>query len=260
MRMPESRNIGVIIPAYDEAGIKDTLDALYHQEYQEGVGVIVIDNNPAADVTAAVVQKFQQEHDGFPLEIIEEEDKGTGKAADSGARYAIKQGYSYVARTDADTTPGVRWTRAIHNTLAFEPDKVLATGPVRVRRDADYRPGDNAIVAIGTAIAKGSRTILRRNLADLRAAAGLNMAFTAEAYEQAGGFPRTAIEECDEDLALTYAIEKEFGFGAMAYNPEITVDTSARRLRNLGYVGTLRYYLLEPSQRKAVFGEKIDFR
>lgn len=253
--------IGIVIPAYNESSsITSTLDALYHQDYQENVSVTVVDNN-SSDDTFSLVENYRNTHLDFPLSIIHESRKGTGAAADTGARHLIEMGKNVIARTDADTIPAKRWTRAIAESMTTSSHLQLITGPVGVRKDdAWYRPGDNAIVTIGANMTRVMRVIQRGDLASLKTAAGLNFATRSDAYQELDGFPRTAISELDEDLDYSYRLHEMYGYRSMGYNSEMKVDTSARRMRTLGYTGTLRYYMMPPNQRQSSFGDEIDFR
>lgn len=102
--------LAVIVPAYNEApSIGTTLEALYRQAYRHTSEHIII-NNGSTDTTQAVVWDFARNHDDFPLSVIEEPQKGTGAAADTGVRAAIEHGATVIARTDADSVPRLNWT------------------------------------------------------------------------------------------------------------------------------------------------------
>jgi len=70
--------------------------------------------------------------------------------------------------------------------------------------------------------------------------AGCNMAVTADLYERAGGFPRTAIEEVHEDRALVNAVRRLTT--RYATYDDVLVRGSTRRVAAWGLVRTLGWY------------------
>ena len=81
----------VVVPFYNEAAwIGRTLDSLAAQTDQQFTIVLV--NNCSTDNTVEVVEAWHIEHPVRQVEIIEEAQKGTGAAADTGFRYAINKG------------------------------------------------------------------------------------------------------------------------------------------------------------------------
>jgi hypothetical protein len=69
---------------------------------------------------------------------------------------------------------------------------------------------------------------------------GCNLAITADLYQRAGGFPRTAIEDLHEDRALVNAVRRLTT--AYGYRRDVVVEGSTRRVRAWGLVRTLGWY------------------
>ncbi|MFB7150182.1 glycosyltransferase, partial [Streptomyces virginiae] len=88
----------VVVPAHEEeARLADTLRALAAQRDRDFTLLVV--DNASADGTGAVARAFAARAP-FPVEVIEEPEKGVGSAVDTGFRYAIGRGAALLARTD----------------------------------------------------------------------------------------------------------------------------------------------------------------
>ena len=96
-----NERLAIVVPFYNEPEIGRTLDGLFTQSYRRDVNHYLVDNG-STDNTRDVIEEFRKEHEEFPLKIIEEGQKGTGAAADTGFTAAIQDGFTWVARTDAD--------------------------------------------------------------------------------------------------------------------------------------------------------------
>ena len=95
----------------------------------------------------------------------------------------------------------------------------------------------------------------------LHFAPGHNMSTTADAYTVTGGFPRTKIEDESEDVTYNIRIATEFGLGQMGWDNDMVVYTSQRRLRAMGYLGALRYYVCDsPDRRRRLTDDNPNFR
>jgi glycosyltransferase involved in cell wall biosynthesis len=123
--------LAVVVPAYnEEASLEGTLDALYRQNFKGDATHIVV-NNASTDNTRGVAESFARLHDDFPLVVIDEPEKGTGSAADTGFRAAIGIGYPIIACTDADTLPDSNWSQIIHDNFTVQPALRLLGGQTR---------------------------------------------------------------------------------------------------------------------------------
>ncbi|KAF0846297.1 glycosyltransferase family 2 protein [Nocardia caishijiensis] len=232
----------VVIPAFDEErGIEATLEAIAAQRDTDFT-VVVVDNN-STDRTVEVVRKFAAAHPVPVIEVIDEVQKGTGAAADTGMRYAISQGARLLARTDADCLPAPDWTQRIR--AGFDSGLRLVSGQLIPRTDEGVSWSDRTIIRVALELASlfgkirsGNRD--PRYLGPYVMTPGCNMAITAELYSAAGGFPRTAIEELHEDRALVNAVRTittEYGL-----RRDVRVYGSNRRVRAWGIRKTLAWY------------------
>ncbi|MGV9665770.1 glycosyltransferase [Nocardia niigatensis] len=235
-------DLWVIVPAYNEEhGITATLSALAGQRDRDFT-LLVVDNN-STDATVKVVREFADTHPGLRIEVITEPRKGTGAAADTGMRHAIAAGATRLARTDADCLPAPDWTARIR--AAFDSGLRLISGQLIPRTDEGVRLRDRAVILVALEAASlfgkfrpGNRD--PRYLGPYVMTPGCNMAITAELYEAAGGFPRTAIEELHEDRALVNAVRTlttEYGL-----RRDVRVYGSNRRVRAWGVRKTLAWY------------------
>ncbi|MEV6767849.1 glycosyltransferase [Nocardia sp. NPDC051030] len=232
----------VVMPAYNEEhGITGALAALAAQ-LDRDFTLVVVDNN-STDDTATVVRDFASEHPWMRIELIEETQKGTGAAADTGMRHAISRGAVRLARTDADCLPTPDWTTRIN--AAFESGLRLISGQLIPRTDEGVKWVDRTIIRVALEVAStfgkfrpGNQD--SRYLGPYVMTPGCNMAITAELYEAAGGFPRTAIEDLHEDRALVNAVRTittDYGL-----RRDVRVYGSNRRVRAWGVRKTLAWY------------------
>ncbi|GAA1457893.1 glycosyltransferase [Williamsia maris] len=248
----EGPAVAVIVPMYNEKHlVLDTLRALEAQRFDQpvhrdvlgGFRVILVDNN-STDDTATIVSDFILAGTTVPFEMITEREKGTGSAADAGARRAIELGATYIARTDADTLPAPDWLASI--TAPLLSGKRLVGGRVRARSgDGMQSTVFNAVGRLWRVghLVEWVRT--RNHDPDKRrsfAVVGNNLAIDAEMYEKSGGFPRTSIEEADEDQVLQQRVRAITGGDGIALAPNAIVYTSLRRLDEYGTQGFVSWY------------------
>lgn len=71
---------------------------------------------------------------------------------------------------------------------------------------------------------------------------GLNMAIDAQLYVEAGGFPRSSIDDTDEDLELHLKVCQIIPGHQAILNKKAIVYGSVRKARSMGYVGILLWY------------------
>lgn len=245
-------SVAVIIPVYNEQDyILDTLRAIDAQEFDStvhrdllgGFRVIVVDNN-STDRTAELVNAYIEAGTRFPVEIITETEKGSGCAADSGAKRAIELGAKFIARTDADSLPATDWLA--HLLIPLFEGKHLVGGRVKAR--SDEGTSSFAFNAIGHLwrvghAAEWLRT--RRGPEDQRrsfAVVGNNMAIDAEIYSECGGFPRTNMSDLDDDYVLQQRVRHVAGGDAIALQKDALVYTSLRRLEAFGVKDFVAWY------------------
>lgn len=232
----------VIVPAYnEERGITATLEALAAQ-HDGDFTLVVVDNN-STDGTAGVVRGFAAAHPEMRIHLIDEPQKGTGAASDTGMRYAIAAGALRLARTDADCLPARDWIERVN--AGFDSGLQLVSGQLVPRTDEDVRWIDRTIIRVVLEVASTFGKFRPGNqdpryLGPYVMTPGCNMAITAELYEAAGGFPRTAIEDLHEDRALVNAVRMlttDYGL-----RRDVRVFASNRRVRAWGVRRTLAWY------------------
>ncbi|WP_338887980.1 glycosyltransferase family A protein [Rhodococcus sovatensis] len=235
-------DLWVIVPAYnEEVGIFDTLASLAVQQ-DPSFTLLVVDNG-STDGTRAVVTEFARENPRMRTEIVSEPVKGTGAAADTGMRYAIAAGAELLARTDADCLPAPDWTVQIRR--GFDSGLLLLSGDLRPRTDEGVGRGRVLMVRAAVELASfvGKYRSGNRDpsyLGPYVMTPGCNMAITAELYVEAGGFPRTCIEDLHEDRALVNAVRRVTRrYGRCR---AMRVYGSQRRVKAWGIVKTLQWY------------------
>jgi glycosyltransferase involved in cell wall biosynthesis len=236
-------NLWVVVPFRNEvAGIGPTLTALAAQR-DRNFTLLLVDNG-STDGSAAAVRRMLSMSGVLDWHLIQEPQKGTGAAADTGFRFAIEAGASHVARTDADCLPDPGWITAIR--AGFASGAELIAGKIGPRRDeSPLRFGEAALLQLVVAgaawfgrVRPGNRD--RRYLTGYIMAPGNNLAITADLYRRCGGFPRTAIEVSHEDRALVNAAR--LITPNIAHRNDMLVLNSLRRLRRWGLRRTLLWY------------------
>jgi glycosyltransferase involved in cell wall biosynthesis len=236
-------NLWVVVPFRNEAaGIEPTLAALAAQRDREFTLLLV--DNGSTDGSADVVQRVLSMGILVGWLLIQEPQKGTGAAADTGFRFAIEAGASHVARTDADCLPDPGWITAIR--AGFASGAELLAGKIGPRLDeSPLRFGEATLLRLivgGAAwfgsVRPGNRD--RRYLTGYIMAPGNNLAITSDLYQRCGGFPRTAIEKTHEDRALVNAAR--LVTPNIVYRNDMLVLNSLRRLRRWGLRRTLLWY------------------
>ncbi|MET9320647.1 glycosyltransferase family 2 protein [Streptomyces sp. NPDC003038] len=241
-----NRRMWVVLPAHqEEARLAGTLRALAAQQDRDFTLLVV--DNASADATGAIAREFAAAAP-FPVEVIDEPEKGVGSAVDTGFRYAIERGAVLLARTDADCLPRPGWTRAARAALTRSPG--LVCGRITARRDEHGplgRAGFAALVALAALFGRLRPRHARRNgyRAPYRMHAGNNMAITAELYLAVGGMPR---RPSPTDRLFLNAVRRHTD--RITHCREMVVENSTRRLRAYGITGTARWYLDQGSGAK----------
>jgi len=236
-------NLYVVIPIYnEEKRLLQTLDSLVQQSDNDFVLVLV--DNGSSDGTPQLIADFQQAHSAMTIHCIHEAQKGIGPASDTGFRYAIAQGATHIARTDADCLVHPDWIRNIKR--AFTERKLEFVGGV-IKPRLDEFPltiPDRLLISLLLILADITGWIRRRgreNKFPYIMVAGNNLAISAALYERAGGFPRISDQRAFEDRALSETVRKLTPHGARVR--DVIVYNSIRRLRAYGYFRTVLWYL-----------------
>ncbi len=238
----DDRHLFVVVPFYnEEGGMAATLQALADQVDRDFTLVLV--DNCSTDGGAALAERFAQQNPFLRIRLLHEPIKGTGAASDTGFRFAIAQGARWIARTDADCLPDPDWTQKLKVALCDEGLEFVA-GRILPRVDEDSLTlGGRMILPIMLWIAENYGKIHRRGRQfryPYFMAAGNNLAISASLYERSGGFPRTTLEELNEDRVLSETVRAITTRAALRRN--VIVRNSVRRVRAYGVFNTLRWY------------------
>jgi len=236
----------VVIPAFnEERWLEPTLAALAKQREAGRFTVLVVDN-ASTDSTAAVVEAAMGRHPELDLRLLLETEKGTGSACDTGFRHAIEHGAQFVLRTDADSLPDRGWVAAMRHALEAE-SLDLVGGRILPRTDDGTSP--RGALAISALIAWCMRCLGRFNPVnrgpEFRCAytlvPGFNLGVRAAAYLDAGGFPRSRIDDVHEDWEFTNRVRRISN--RVEYRRCALVRYSNRRVARHGMVAVLRWYV-----------------
>lgn len=235
--------LAVIIPVYnEEKTIRDTLLRLVSCRDQD-FDVVICDNK-STDRTLDIINDLLLIHN-LNWVVVTEERKGTGAAADTAAREAIRRGATHLARTDADCLPAPDWVPRIKAVFVEKPVRFIA-GISYPRTDDTHIGSARATVLRAVnevAIAFGRlrpSNFGRQFKGPYIMVSGNNLAVTAELYETVGGFTRTAIEEAHEDRNLIQAVR--LVTDQYEFRRDVIVHASARRIQTWGIARSLRWY------------------
>lgn len=233
----------VVIPFYNEEKlIQQTLDALKSQSDTEFTLLCV--DNASTDESPRIVANFIKSNPNLSVKMIRETQKGTGAASDTGFRYAISNGADIVARTDADAIPCVDWVRLLKED--FLHGAKFVGGRLEPRTDeSNSRWYDKVIGKWLIRLMEYAPGIFYRRPGQrysMFMIAGLNMAIDSNLYVKVGGFPRSSLDDSDEDLALHLKVCQVISKPEAVLNKKAIVYGSVRRARAMGYIGILLWY------------------
>jgi glycosyltransferase involved in cell wall biosynthesis len=239
----DAHGFWVVVPFFDEEKLLGgALDALARQTDRHFTLLLV--DNGSTDRSREVIEEFRARHPERPVTVIDEAQKGTGAASDTGFRHAIASGATIVARTDADCLPSPGWVARLK--ADFRGGARFVGGRLSPRRDEDvYRWYDGVL---GTALIRlmehAPAVFYRRPGQRYRMfmAPGSNLAIDSALYAEVGGFPRSSIDDTDEDLELHLKVCQVIGRSEALLDTRAVVLMSIRKGKALGYLGTLLWY------------------
>jgi glycosyltransferase involved in cell wall biosynthesis len=229
-------NLWVVLPAYDEERrLPQTLAALAAQDDTD-LTLVVVDNG-STDGTAAVAKAFDAP---FPVHVLTEFEKGVGSAVDTGFRFAIDDGATHLARTDADCLPHPDWVREVR--AGFASGAELVCGHIVARRDENGPLARAAFRAMVVSAALFGRYRAKNRgpdyLIPYAMHAGNNMAITADLYERCGGVPRMP---SPTDRTFLNRVRRHTT--RVAQRRTMVSENSMRRIQAYGVLGSARWYL-----------------
>ena len=235
----------IVVPCYNERKwIEQTVDAIAAQTDTEFVLLIV--NNASTDETRAIAERRIASHSQLTGMVLDEPDKGTGCAADTGFRFAIDNGAEIVFRTDADCVPTPTWFAELKRTM-IEKKLDAAGGRVRIRTDDVELTRTTIMMSrIGSLLVPRIGPLLRSNrgegyLSPYVLMPGPNVAIRATTYTASGGYPRRSFD--------TNYLDKDIANAVRRTTPNIShartavVHASERRTAGYGVRGTIAWML-----------------
>ena len=236
-----NETIYVTVPFYNEEKLIADLVASFKRQTDQRFHVIYVDNNSTDD--SVLVLSRAHEGAAFGWEIIEEKEKGTGSASDAGFRYAISNGGVYLARTDADCLVDPDWIASIRRNLIA--DKLdFVGGVIRARTDdIPLSPLDRVLIPL---MVRGAELFAKVKFGGrgfkypFFMVVGNNLAITADMYKRSGGFPRSSIDDIDEDLVLGQSVRRLTHKARRCR--DMIVYNSTRRLKAYGHWNILMWY------------------
>jgi glycosyltransferase involved in cell wall biosynthesis len=237
-----TRSLSIAVPALNEEKlIRQTLASLAAQQHTDFT-VVVVDNG-STDRSCGIVEEFALEHPDMDIRLLHEPQKGTGAAADTGMRFGVDHGATWLARTDSDCLAAPDWTARIMT--AFDDGLELVAGQLLPRTDEGITGFERRMMLLAVEVASFFGRIRPGNkgegyLGPYQMLPGCNMAITADMYHRSGGFPRTRIEELHEDRALSNQVRKLSR--AYALRRDVVVYGSSRRVKAWGLKNTLAWY------------------
>ncbi len=233
----------VVIPFYNEEKlIEQTLDALKSQSDSDFTILCV--NNASTDKSPQIVRNYIKSNLQLHIKMINEPQKGTGAASDTGFRYAISKGATVVARTDADALPCVDWVSLLK--ADFRNGARIVGGRLEPRTDElGSRWYDKVIGKWLIRMMEYAPRIFYRRPGQkypMFMIPGLNMAIDSKLYIEVDGFPRSSIDDTDEDLEIHLKVCQIIPGHQAILNKKAIVYGSVRKARAMGYVGILLWY------------------
>ena len=234
----------IVVPFRNEAaGIQPTLAALAAQRDRNFTLVLV--DNGSTDGSAEVIRRALSASPILRWHLIDEPQKGTGAAADTGFRFAIGAGATHVGSDRRRLPPGPRVDYC-------DPRRVCVWGGIDRGQDwATSRRGAAVALARPHYCGSSSRAPPGSGVCDRATAiAAISQAISWRqatispsppiSTSRCGGFPRTSIEETHEDRALVNAAR--LITPNIAHRNDMLVLNSLRRLRRWGLWHTLLWY------------------
>lgn len=242
-RKTTKSNFWIVIPFYNEEKlIENTLDALKAQSNTDFTIVCV--DNASTDKSPQIVRKYIEQNPQLCIKMIQETQKGTGAASDTGFRYAIDHGANIVARTDADALPCVNWVSLLKED--FNNGARIVGGRLEPRTDEPGSRWYDQIVGkwLIRMMERSPRIFYRQpgQKYSIFMIPGLNMAIDTKLYLEVDGFPRSSIDDTDEDLELHLKVCQIIPGYQAKLNKKAIVYGSVRKARAMGYVGILLWY------------------
>ncbi len=230
--------VSVIIPTLnEEATIEKCLKALSEQTKKRELYEIIVVDSSSEDNTANIASEFADRV------IITAERKGAGPARNLGAKNAKAEMLAFV---DGDT---IVCDTSIEGIIETCKRCIACTGPFKAMKDdpflhrvyfSTWSLGVHLFITLGIPLIPGFNFVVRKKF-----------------FELVGGF--TEENKTVEDYELSLKLRK---FGRIGFSRKMRVQTSARRLAEMGMLrytlNGVRFFLFGKSYRWEEF--RKDFR
>ena len=217
MDRPSDPVVSVVIPARNEADyLQQCLESVRALETERAYEVLVVDG-ASDDETPAIAA-------AMGATVVEESGSSIAAGRNRGADRARGEWLAFV---DADTM--LRPTY-IDELLRFTGSEGLVAASSRCRMDGARATLMEA--TINHVFPRLDRPILP----------GFNFFVDRAVFEATGGFPDVP----NEDTAYSRALGRRYATG---YHPDVLVETSSRRIADVGLTGTLYHYVRLDLQR-----------
>ncbi|NDL61657.1 glycosyltransferase [Acerihabitans arboris] len=239
--------LSLIIPAYNEELYLATCLQYAIKELtahaKPGEFEIIVVNNASTDRTSAIASGFEN------VRVVYEPIKGLTRARQKGLESASGDILAFI---DADTRMPAGWPGKVLDAYAKRKDLVCVSGPYRY---FDLSGIKSFLVKLyWLALAKPTYWLTRYM------AVGGNFAASKQALLRIGGFD-TSIAFYGEDTNIARRLAGE---GRVQFDLGLVMDTSARRLKEEGFIPTAVCYVLnfmsEAIRKKPATSEYRDIR
>ena len=209
---PNHPDVSFVVPAFDEEpSLRGTLSSIRSLDTALAYEVLVVDGG-SSDDTPAIAREYD-------ATLLEQRGSGIAAARNLGAAHADGEWLAFV---DADTELRANYLTAM---VGFLESEGLAAASSYCRIIGPRR-AKVVELTINHVLSRLERPILP----------GFNCVVHRDAFETVGGFPNVP----NEDTAFSRELGRTLPTG---YCRQVLVETSGRRIAELGLTGTLVHYL-----------------
>lgn len=216
--------VSVIIPAHNEEKfLPEALRAILGSDYPD-FEVIVVDNASSDGTYEAAVS--------MGVKVVKEPNRGTQHARERGRAEASGE---IIANMDADCVPGRDWLKRGAGHFK-NPEIAALTGP------ADYYDGSGIFRFVSFYFQKIFYRLINSILNAFHGGGVLlagNCFIRKSSLDKIGGYD-TSIFFYGDDTDTAKRLSR---IGRIAYDPKLTIKTSARRFKSQGIVKTEALYV-----------------
>ncbi len=222
--------VTVIIPTRNEIdNIAGILDEIRNQDYPGNLLDVIVSDDFSTDHTCAFVEQFIHKYPDFSVVLIDpkREDRAgkTGKKRAVERAIRISQG-ELILGTDADTHRSSHWISSMVSAYESSHAKMVL-GAVVFHNENSLLQKIQSVEFIGLmGVTAGAASLGHPVMCN-----GANLAYTAKAFHEVGGFRENHRFASGDDQFLMAGIKKEYGRGAVFfhYNRLAVVRTEAEK-------------------------------